>query len=151
MPLFESELPQRFAIFFLLVSAIIIVYPILFFEYLFAPSTYLPYFSAVIEEVIKCSLLFLFITKTKPNLKNSVLYGLAVGGGYGFIENMIYALNYLSNPYFSSILVLRFLYPFVIHINASVVFAVMSQKKLGIVGLIFAIVIHLLYNIILLS
>lgn len=151
MPLFESELPQKFAIFFLLVSAIIIVYPILFFEYLFASSAYLPYFSAVIEEVVKCSLLFLFITKTKPNLKNSVLYGLAVGGGYGFIENIIYALNYLSNPYFSSILVLRFLYPFVIHINASVVFAVMCQKKLGIVGLIFAIAIHLLYNIILLG
>jgi len=150
MPLFESELDQKFAVFFLLICTIIIVYPILFFEYLLAPSAYLPYFSAIIEELVKCSLLFFFIVKTGPSTKNAVLYGLAVGGGYGFLENIIYAMNYLANPYFFSILALRFMYPLMIHINASVVFSVMAQKKMGVIGLIFAIMIHLLYNIILL-
>jgi|GEM_PF-2908426 len=151
MPVFESELAQKFSIFFLLVSTIIIVYPILFFEYLLAPSEYLPYFSAVIEELIKCSLIYFFMAKTKPDFKSSVLYGLAVGGGYGFLENIIYALNYLSNPYFSSIVLMRFLYPFMIHINASVVFSALNQKKLGIIGFLFAVMIHLIYNIILLA
>lgn len=151
MPLFESELPQRFALFFLLVSTVIIVYPILFLEYLLSPSEFLPYFSAIIEELVKCSLLFFFIVKTRPGLKSSLFYGLAVGGGYGFIENLIYAMNYLSNPYFSQILVLRFTFPLMIHINASVVFSMMSQKKLEILGFVFAILIHLFYNIILLT
>lgn len=151
MPLFRSELTQKFAVFFLLVSTIIIVYPILFLEYLFSPTEYLPYFSAVIEELVKCSLIFYFINKARPNLSNAVLYGLAVGGGYGFIENIIYAMNYLANPYFSSMLVLRFTFPLIIHINASVVFATLSQKRLELVGLIFAIIIHMFYNIILLA
>jgi len=151
MPLFESRVTSRFAVFFLLISTIIIVYPILLLEYFFAPSAYLPHFSAVIEELIKCSLLYFFIVKTSPDFKYSILYGLAVGGGYGFIENIIYALNYLSNPYFSSIMLMRFLYPFLIHINASVVFSTLAQKKFATLGIVFAVAIHLIYNIILLG
>ncbi len=136
MPLFESQLPQKFALFFLLVSTVIIVYPILFLEYLLSPSQYLPYFSAIIEELVKSSLIFFFIVKTRPDMKNALLYGLVVGGGYGFIENLIYAMNYLANPYFSQIIVLRFAFPLMIHVNASVVFSTLSQKKLEILGIL---------------
>ena len=151
MPLFESKLTQKFAIFFLLVLTIVIVYPVLLFEYLVSPTGYLPFFSAIIEELIKSAFLFFFIMKTNPDLKYSIFYGLAVGGGYGFLENIIYSLNYLANPYFFSIILMRFAYPFLIHINASVVFSVLAQKKLWFFGLLFAIIIHLLYNIILLA
>ncbi len=145
------ELLQKFAPFFLLVSTVVMVYPILFFEYLLSPSEYLPYFSAVIEELIKCSLIFFFVAKTQPDLKTSAVYGLTVGGGYGFLENIIYALNYLPHKNFASILAFRFIYPFAVHINASIVFSTLSQKKLEFLGLTLAVLIHLLYNLILLA
>ena len=146
MPLFKSDVAKEFAVFFILIASVVIVYPIYLLEYALSGTGALPYISPFIEETIKGLVIFYFIKKTNPDIKGAMLYGIAMGGGYGFIENLLYGIKLIPNPYFFGIMGLRFLYPLFIHINSSTVFSVMSNKKLIFLGLIMAIIIHLMYN-----
>jgi len=147
MPLFESDIIKEFAVFFILIVSIVMVYPIYLFEYFFSGTGVLHYISPFVEESIKGLVVFYFIKKTNSNLKESLFLGAAMGLGYGFIENLLYAIKFIPNPYFFNIMSLRFIYPLLIHINSSVVFSGMAQKKFVLTGLVMAIAIHLIYNI----
>ncbi|MCD6477956.1 MAG: PrsW family intramembrane metalloprotease [Candidatus Aenigmarchaeota archaeon] len=150
MHLFNDENDKEFAVFFILISSIVIVYPIYLLEYLLSGTRILPYVSPFIEEIVKSVVLFYFIRKTLPDMKYSLIYGLAMGGGYGFVENLLYSVELIPSPYFFSIMALRFIYPILIHMNSSIVFSGMAQKKFALTGLMMAILIHLIYNIIVL-
>lgn len=141
-----KDLGDKFPIIMIAGLIIASVYPLLAIEYLFSKTSIFIFISAISEEIIKSSIIVYFILKFKPDLKHAILYGVAAGFAFGFIENLIYAVRFIPRPDFSTVLLNRFLQPFIIHIAASTLFAVLAKKRYPILGAISAIILHMIYN-----
>ncbi len=118
MQYMEDEFPILWIIGLVMVA----VYPILAIEFLISGSSAFPYLAAALEEIVKAIIIIYFIIKKKPSMKNAILYGVAAGVAFGFLENLIYAVRFVPRPDFGVIILSRFLQPFVIHIVASLCF-----------------------------
>lgn len=140
------DLESKFPLLMIAGLVIVSVYPLLAIEYAFSKTSLFIFISAISEELIKSGIIVYFILKFKPDLKHAIMYGIAAGFTFGFVENMIYAVRFIPRPDFSVVLINRFLQPFLIHLASSVLFAVMAQKKYPILGAVAAIIFHMIYN-----
>jgi len=103
-------------------------------------------YSEIIEEIAKALIIFFLILKM-PGFKTKILAGIIFGFLFGVSENFLY-LNQIFQSGNLSVFWQRFLWTVPMHvITVSVmVFAGMIKKRFLILGLVGAIILHLLFN-----
>jgi hypothetical protein len=103
-------------------------------------------YSEIVEEIAK-ALVVLFLILKLPNHKIQILTGVAFGFLFGLSENMFYLNNIFQLGDFS-VFWQRFLWTIPMHIITVLVmvFAGLAKKWLLIFGLIGAVILHALFN-----
>ncbi len=111
-----------------------------------------------VEEFTKGIFLFVIIAnKNFDNMTDGIVYGGAIGLGFGMTENFLYFITYSSNINdWISIIIIRTLFSAVMHCVATATFgALLGYAKFKnifykltfpVIGLVFAVLIHMIWN-----
>jgi len=108
-------------------------------------------YSEVIEEIAKAAVVFFIILKL-PNLKTRLLGAFIFGFLFGLSENVFYLSNFLDFNGFQ-VFLQRFLWTVPMHIATVLIILLFAsiKKEFIILGLFLGIILHLLFNQIILT
>ncbi len=119
-------------------------------------KTYSGFVAPVVEETLKCALLWILIKKNKAGFMiDGAIYGFAIGATFSFAENLFYLSQYAESQSNLMIWITRGFGTAVMHSGTTAIFGILCmsalnrQSKLGwasTAGLLAAFLIHGIFN-----